>query len=164
MVYTAFAAAPGLLGTGCGTGAGAVVDGLCATWLDGCGTAAFGSGAAGTACGGAIAAVACAGTLDAGCGFPASTSTVATWSGSLLPALALALSGPTLSVVVFSCASGWSGIFRLTLCSPVSLPGLPEKNIGTKMIANAINTAAPSRRVFRAGSMAYPDAAKSNGL
>jgi hypothetical protein len=63
-------------------------------------------------------------------------------------ALAAAL-GSRLIVLVCRSRSGAGGMAKLTDWSPPGVGGLPVKNIGTKMTANAIRTAAPSRRVFK---------------
>jgi hypothetical protein len=57
--------------------------------------------------------------------------------------------GFRLIVRVCRSRSGAGGMARLTDWSLPGVGGLPEKNIGTKMTANAIRTAAPSRRVFK---------------
>ena len=60
-----------------------------------------------------------------------------------------AADGSRLIVLVCRSRSGAGGMARLTERSPPGVGGLSVKNIGTKMTANAIRTAAPSRRVFK---------------
>jgi hypothetical protein len=50
---------------------------------------------------------------------------------------------------------GGGGISRSTVAESCFGP-LPLNSIGTKMMASAIRTTAPSRRCFKAGSMGWP--------
>src|SRR5690348_8232217 len=119
---------------------------------------------------GALAAGADAGALAAGCvvasiGKPElsgckvvaacpSRLSVATRSGSLIAAAvlepALALFGPTCNTRVCNSPLGSGTALVLADCEPELGPG---SSIGTKITASAINTTAPSKRVFKPESM-----------
>jgi len=80
-------------------------------------------------------------------------STIATLLGSAAGAGAgVAVVSTTGSVRVSNLRSGAFGMSRFNVVFSVCC-GVFERNIGTKMIASAISTAAPSRRCFKAESI-----------
>src|SRR5574337_2020501 len=168
-VYTAPAAAPGppAIGSDFGGGAGfaeaagalagGAVVGATSTAADDANVAPAAGAEAGADLTGALVASmgsAAGAACSDGTGL-LSRSSVATWSGSLTAAAvlepALAASGPTLRTRVCISPLGSGGIFTPADCCPES--ERPGNSIGTKITANAISTAAPSKRFFKPESM-----------